>query len=366
MYAVEYQGLYRDAYDPITQNVHSLVAFFNDPLDESLDNSEFFVHKDKSHLLTVRATKDIPNESFGCLPYGGSFWCNAIYPLETLIRAIQRYSINIYNSTIRNTGDWKSLPQFDKLSAVLTPLERSPRVRQSATTARFLLFPGVTACSSRLDNICQGADSDYRSDGPLQTPIWYNKKQMISLRGGMLDDKVIHYFLKLLCDQVKNLKFSTVDPLHITEYFNSSDDAARIHRHIYRCSDLCDSDFVIFPFNRDLHWSLITADFTTYPIVTLYHEDPLHAHHNQKTTHLLASIKHMIIAHWQWRQSNNSGPVRLPPESWHLTVVVDSHITQRADGISCGAICVWYAMCARRRYQRNFLHWHTFLGFVII
>jgi hypothetical protein len=73
LYAVEFNGLYRDAYDPITQNISSLVARFNDPLDVSRDNSEFFIHKDKSHLLTVRATKDIDSGSFGFLPYGGPF-----------------------------------------------------------------------------------------------------------------------------------------------------------------------------------------------------------------------------------------------------------------------------------------------------
>ena len=100
---------------------------------------------------------------------------------------------------------------------------------------------------------------------------------MISLRGGMLDDNVIYHFLRLLCDQVKDFKCSTVDPLHLTEYFNCSCDIANIHRHIHICSDLCDSDYVTIPLNRDLHWSLITADFTKYPIVTLFHVAPFMA-----------------------------------------------------------------------------------------
>ena len=32
MYAVEFNGLYRDAYDPISQTISSLVACFNDPI----------------------------------------------------------------------------------------------------------------------------------------------------------------------------------------------------------------------------------------------------------------------------------------------------------------------------------------------
>ena len=38
VYAVEFQGLYRDAYDPSTDNVCSLVACFIDPLDQTKDN----------------------------------------------------------------------------------------------------------------------------------------------------------------------------------------------------------------------------------------------------------------------------------------------------------------------------------------
>ena len=141
MYAVEFNGLYRDAYDPSTQTISSLVACFNDPLDMSRDNSEFFIHKDKAHLLTVRATKDIISGSFGFLPYGGPFWCNAAYPLDTLVRAVKRYCINIYASSTETTGDWKSLPLFDQLSSVFTPLRKTLCASTNSATCRFLLFP---------------------------------------------------------------------------------------------------------------------------------------------------------------------------------------------------------------------------------
>ena len=36
---------------------------------------------------------------------------------------------------------------------------------------------------------------------------------MISLRGGMLDDKVIYYYLGLLCLNVSDIKCTTTDPL---------------------------------------------------------------------------------------------------------------------------------------------------------
>ena len=88
VYAVEFEGLYRDAYNPTTDNVCILVACFNDPVNETKDNSEIFVRSDKAHLLTVRGRTDILDGIFGYLPYGGSYWCNSTYSEETLVRAI--------------------------------------------------------------------------------------------------------------------------------------------------------------------------------------------------------------------------------------------------------------------------------------
>ena len=132
VHAVELESLYRDAYDPATDNLCSLVACFNDPLDETKDNSEFIIHGDKAHLLTVRATTDILDGTFGYSPYGGSYWCNSIYSVETLVRAILRYSINIYTSTTESNGDWRSLDKYELLSSVYTPMGRITIGRPSA------------------------------------------------------------------------------------------------------------------------------------------------------------------------------------------------------------------------------------------
>ena len=122
-----------------------------------------------------------------------------LFFVETLIRVIKRYSINIYTSNTKTTGDWRSLDKFDQLTVVFTPLGRNRSGRWSAANDRFIPFPGATACESRLTQICQGMDEDYSSDGPMPAPIWFAKKRMNSLRGCMLDDKVIHYYLSLLC-----------------------------------------------------------------------------------------------------------------------------------------------------------------------
>ena len=299
------------------------------PLDVSRANSKFLIHKDKAHLLTVRATKDIDSGSFGFLPYGGPFWCNAAYPLDTLVRAVKRYCIIIYTSSAETTGDWKSLPLFDKLSSVFTPLSRSLNEGTHSPACRFLLFPAETACSERLTRICNGPDIAHRSDGGISTPKWYFKRSLINLRGGMLDDTVIFSFLRRLCNNLGDKKYSVIDPMHFSQFLECSSDTSHIHRHISNVSDLCDCDIVFFPLNKNFHWSLITADLTQYPAVTLLHEDPLNNYHHKKSTHFLAMVKQLLVEHWRWRTDHNRRPNRPCPETWSLQVVPSTHITQQ-------------------------------------
>ncbi len=91
--------------------------------------------------------------------------------------------------------------------------------------------------------------------------------------------------------------FSVVDPLHFSRFLECSSDTALIHRHISNVSDLCECDIVFFQLNKHLHWSLITADLTQYPTVTLLHEDPLNKYHHKKSTHVLAVVKELLIEH---------------------------------------------------------------------
>ena len=109
-YAVEFQGLVRDAYDPNTGEVSCTVARFNDPLDSSLDNSEFYVHPLQPNLLTVRATKAINDGEYGYIPYRAYFWCNSKYSFATLTKAINRYNVDIHTSTESTDGNRRLLP----------------------------------------------------------------------------------------------------------------------------------------------------------------------------------------------------------------------------------------------------------------
>ena len=160
----------------------------------------------------------------------------------------------------------------------------------------------------------------------------------------MLDDTVIFSFLRTLCNNLRDKRYSVIDPLHLSQFLDCSSDASQIHRHISNVSDLCDCDIALFPLNKNLHWSLITADLTQYPTVTLLHEDPLNNYHHKKSTHFLAIVKQLLIEHWRWRTDHNRRPNRPCPETWTLQVVPSTHIPQQNDSISCGVICTWYAM----------------------
>ena len=140
VYAVEAHGLVRDAYDPNTGDVSCMVARFNDPLDSSLDNSEFHVHPLRPHLLTVRASKDINAGDFGYIPYGAYFWCNHRYSIDTLAKAIRRYNIDIHDSTEATDGNWRSLPQYPQLS-LLFP---APNTVPSSVPTPINVIPQLT------------------------------------------------------------------------------------------------------------------------------------------------------------------------------------------------------------------------------
>ena len=120
-YAVDYSDgtirIRRDAWDPKTKSVSCPVARLNDPLDETKDNTEFYVHPTKTTILLVRTTKFVIADSWGYLPYGGPYWCDPQHSLDLHLRAIRRYSINIYTSTDSTDGNWRALPTFPILSA---------------------------------------------------------------------------------------------------------------------------------------------------------------------------------------------------------------------------------------------------------
>jgi hypothetical protein len=138
--------------------------------------------------------------------------------------------------------------------------------------------------------------------------------------------------------------YSVVNPLHFSRFLECSSDSALIHQHISNVSDMCECDLVFFPLNKHLHWSLITADLTQYPAVTLLHEDPLHNYHHKKSTHFLAVVKQLLIEHWQWRTDHKRKLNRPCPETWSLQIVPLTNIPQQNDSTSCCVVCTWYCI----------------------
>ena len=114
-YAVQHEGLFRDAYDTATGKPCCKVAYANDALDITKDNLELYIHNLFPDRLVVRTTKKIAANSWGYMPYGGLFWCDDRHPLEVLVRAIRRYNIDIHESSHDTYGKWNQLAAYNRL-----------------------------------------------------------------------------------------------------------------------------------------------------------------------------------------------------------------------------------------------------------
>ena len=80
LYAVEYNGIYRDAWNPKSRAVCCLPAKINDPLDASRDNATFGTHASYPARLLVVTTKPVDLKDNGhfaeapiYMPYGGYY-----------------------------------------------------------------------------------------------------------------------------------------------------------------------------------------------------------------------------------------------------------------------------------------------------
>ena len=102
-YAVEYDGLVRDAWDPVRWKPCHHLGYGND----SLDNMELHIHPDRPKLLLMVLTRDVQADEQGFVPYGGPFFCDEKYPLSVLIKAVCRYEINVRSSIDDTDGNWK-------------------------------------------------------------------------------------------------------------------------------------------------------------------------------------------------------------------------------------------------------------------
>jgi hypothetical protein len=132
-YAVEHNGLVRDAWNPELNQPCCKLAYSNDAMDSTKDNATLGVNSNFPMTLLFIATKDInadpTNELPINLPYGGKYWCDDKYPIELHAQAIRRYQINIYTSTEDTDGDWTALRNFPQLSQIFPPSFYTPSPR---------------------------------------------------------------------------------------------------------------------------------------------------------------------------------------------------------------------------------------------
>jgi len=95
---------------------------------------------------------------------------------------------------------------------------------------------------------------------------------------------------------------------------------------------------------RNHHWSLVVADFTTFPTVSVTHSDPADGLHHEGSPNSITRIQQFIINHWNWRTSNSQAPTRSLPHQWRLHVVPSTQLPQQRDNVSCGLYVIWYAL----------------------
>jgi len=128
-YAVEHNGLVRDAWNPELQKPCCNTAYSNDPMDANKDNATLAINPNFPMTLLLIATKDIdasPTTPLPIyLPYGSKYWCDDQYPIELHIQAIRRYQINIYTSTEDTDGNWTELRTYPQLCQIFPAMSNS-------------------------------------------------------------------------------------------------------------------------------------------------------------------------------------------------------------------------------------------------
>jgi len=149
-YAVEHNGLVRDAWNPDLNQPCCKLAYSNDSMDPAKDNATLGVNPNFPMSLLFIATQDIDADPAHTLPiylpYGGKYWCDDIYPIELQAQAIRRYSIDIYTSTEDTDGDWTALRNFPQLSQLFPPsyYATSSNPTAASSTTVTLAFPEAT------------------------------------------------------------------------------------------------------------------------------------------------------------------------------------------------------------------------------
>jgi hypothetical protein len=154
-YAVEHNGLVRDAWNPDLNKPCCKLAYSNDSMDLTKDNATLGVNPNFPMSLLFIATKDINADPAHTLPiylpYGGKYWCDDIYPIELQAQAIRRYSVDIYNSTEDTDGDWTVLRNFPQLSQLFPPsyYATSSNLTEAGSTTVTLALSEATTVSDK-------------------------------------------------------------------------------------------------------------------------------------------------------------------------------------------------------------------------
>jgi len=154
-YAVEHNGLVRDAWNPDLNKPCCKLAYSNDSMDPNKDNATLGVNPNFPMSLLFIATQDIDADPANplpiYLPYGGKYWCDDLYPVELQVQAIRRYSIHIYTSTEDIDGDWAALRNFPQLSQLFPPshYDAIPNPTEAAPPTVTLALPVTTTVSDK-------------------------------------------------------------------------------------------------------------------------------------------------------------------------------------------------------------------------
>ena len=94
-YAIDHEGLVRDAWDLILQKPCHHLRDTNDILDVARDNMALYIHPNRPKQLLMVLTRDVQADKKGLIPYGGYLFSDFKYFLDVLIKAVCRYDNNV-------------------------------------------------------------------------------------------------------------------------------------------------------------------------------------------------------------------------------------------------------------------------------
>ena len=97
-YVVLYRDQIRDTLDHRTNRPLCDVAFINDSLEPSRQNTEWYFHpKFTDKILVISITDILPDVQL-FIPYGADYWCQDKFPIAVLAAAIRCYNVDIHSS----------------------------------------------------------------------------------------------------------------------------------------------------------------------------------------------------------------------------------------------------------------------------